>query len=350
MSKLASQPVLENPATTTAIAANGNGNGQGSGAGGINGGGGTIGPQEERDFYFFHPDHLGSSSYVTDIEGEVFQHVEYFPFGETWVEEHSNRQRTPYLFTGKELDEDTQLYYFGARYYDPRTSVWQSPDPILADYLTRMPENQNSVFQPDVLNLYGYVSNSPIQWTDPTGKEKADNWRQAETRAMARLRRQGHTILNAQRRVTATREGYPFGRRFDMVSERNGVYYLTEVKFSQSEERQQSNARRIWRRINPFRKLLGVAGIGRAGTVMAQLYHDGLDSDINLSGRTIGEGEAQGLSEFDGEVVIRWELWSNTRDERIVDLSFLKRVSDPEERERLQQEFVDGLMEDLSVQ
>jgi RHS repeat-associated protein len=61
--------------------------------------------------------------------------VEYFPFGETWVEEHSNRQRTPYLFTGKELDEDTGLYYYGARYYDPLTSVWQSPDPILVDYL-----------------------------------------------------------------------------------------------------------------------------------------------------------------------------------------------------------------------
>ncbi|WP_414709498.1 RHS repeat domain-containing protein [Ramlibacter sp.] len=44
--------------------------------------------------------------------------MEYFPFGETWVEESSNTQRTPYLFTAKELDEETGLYYFGARYYD----------------------------------------------------------------------------------------------------------------------------------------------------------------------------------------------------------------------------------------
>ena len=53
----------------------------------------------------------------------------------SWVEQNSNVQRTPYLFTAKELDEETKLYYFGARYYDPRTSVWQSADPILEKYL-----------------------------------------------------------------------------------------------------------------------------------------------------------------------------------------------------------------------
>ncbi len=104
---------------------------------------------------------------MTDIDGEVFQHVEYFPFGETWVEEHSNRQRTPYLFTGKELDEDTQLYYFGARYYDPRTSVWQSPDPILARYLKGSPNS--GVENPKNLNLYSSTWNNPVKYTDPDG-------------------------------------------------------------------------------------------------------------------------------------------------------------------------------------
>ncbi|UWQ09737.1 SpvB/TcaC N-terminal domain-containing protein [Aliiroseovarius crassostreae] len=151
--------------------ANGNGNGSGGGNGGGTGGGsggtGTTGPQEERIFYFYHPDHLGSSSYVTDIDGLVFQHVEYFPFGETWVEEHSNRQRTPYLFTGKELDEDVQLYYFGARYYDPRTSVWQSPDPVLAGYLGGT--LAGGVFAPRNLSLYSYAGGNPVRVTDPEG-------------------------------------------------------------------------------------------------------------------------------------------------------------------------------------
>ncbi|UWQ06669.1 HYD1 signature containing ADP-ribosyltransferase family protein [Aliiroseovarius crassostreae] len=107
---------------------------------------------------------------MTDIDGLVFQHVEYFPFGETWVEEHSNRQRTPYLFTGKELDEDVQLYYFGARYYDPRTSVWQSPDPILAEYLNGKRSGEG-VFTPVNLNLFGYSHQRPVIMLDPDGNE-----------------------------------------------------------------------------------------------------------------------------------------------------------------------------------
>ena len=85
----------------------------------------------EKDQFFYHADHLGSSNYVTDANGALYEHLEYFPFGETWVQESSNTQRTPYLFSGKELDEETGLYYYGARYYDPRTSQFISTDPLL---------------------------------------------------------------------------------------------------------------------------------------------------------------------------------------------------------------------------
>jgi RHS repeat-associated protein len=122
----------------------------------------------EKDLYFYHPDHLGSSSYVTDAQGKRYEHLEYFPFGETWVEESSNTQRTPYLFTSKELDEETGLYYFGARYYDPRTSVWQSVDPVLGDYLGGKPNN--GVFSSKNLSLYSYVGHGPPIGVDPTGK------------------------------------------------------------------------------------------------------------------------------------------------------------------------------------
>jgi hypothetical protein len=44
---------------------------------------------------------------VTDVNAKVYEHVEYFAFGETWVLENSNQQNTPYLFTGKEFDEET---------------------------------------------------------------------------------------------------------------------------------------------------------------------------------------------------------------------------------------------------
>jgi len=113
---------------------------------------------------------LGSSSYVTDIDGLVFQHIEYFPFGETWVEEHSNRQRTPYLFTGKELDEDTQLYYYGARYYDPRTSVWQSADPLLYELFNGGGSGEG-IYDPAKFALYSYTRQNPVGLVDPVGKD-----------------------------------------------------------------------------------------------------------------------------------------------------------------------------------
>ena len=85
--------------------------------------------------YFYHQDHLGSTGFATDATGEVYQHLEYFPFGETWVDEVSDDTRVPYRFTGQEFDQETKLYYYGARYYDPRTSAWQNPDPALGQYL-----------------------------------------------------------------------------------------------------------------------------------------------------------------------------------------------------------------------
>ncbi|MDY6930099.1 MAG: colicin E3/pyocin S6 family cytotoxin, partial [Pseudomonadota bacterium] len=128
----------------------------------------------EKDQYTYHPDHLGTSAYITHTNGQVYQHLEYFPFGETWVEEHSNKQRTPYLFTAKELDEASQLYYFGARYYDPRTSVWQSVDPILGDYLGHDPRTlrgMGGVFVSQNLSLYSYTHQNPVKFVDPDGNE-----------------------------------------------------------------------------------------------------------------------------------------------------------------------------------
>ena len=110
--------------------------------------------------YFYHPDHLGSTSYITDASGEVYHHLEYFAFGETFVEEHSNRKHTPYKFNGKELDEETGLYYYGARYYDARTSIFISTDPHMESYPGWTP--------------YNYYANNPVNITDPTGMDWYD--------------------------------------------------------------------------------------------------------------------------------------------------------------------------------
>ena len=82
----------------------------------------------EKMQFYYHPNHLGISSYITNLDGEVSQHIEYVPFGEVFIEEHNNTWNTPYLFNAKEFDEETGLYYYGARYYEPRLSLWMSTD------------------------------------------------------------------------------------------------------------------------------------------------------------------------------------------------------------------------------
>jgi RHS repeat-associated protein len=90
---------------------------------------------DELGIYYYQGDHLGSSNIITDRRGRVYEHMEYFPYGETWVDEQRNTTHLPYRFTGKELDPETGMYYFGARYYEPVTSRWVSADPILDEYL-----------------------------------------------------------------------------------------------------------------------------------------------------------------------------------------------------------------------
>ena len=59
----------------------------------------------------------------------------------------------PYLFNGKELDQETGLYYYGARYYDPKVSIFVNVDPLV-----------EKTMQP-----YAYVNNNPVMLIDPTG-------------------------------------------------------------------------------------------------------------------------------------------------------------------------------------
>ncbi len=130
----------------------------------------------EKMQFYYHPDHLGSSSYITNLDGEVSQHIEYVPFGEVFIEERNNTWNTPYLFNAKELDEETGMYYYGARYYEPRLSLWMSVDPI-SNYDPRNEENyldgehNGGVYNPYNLFPYGYCYQTPVVLVDPNGKQ-----------------------------------------------------------------------------------------------------------------------------------------------------------------------------------
>ena len=79
-----------------------------------------------------------------------------------------------YRFTSKEFDRETGLYYFGARYYEPKLSNWMSVDPSGFELINPMdsegkPRKGYSIVE--ALNWYAYVGNNPVIFVDPTGEE-----------------------------------------------------------------------------------------------------------------------------------------------------------------------------------
>jgi RHS repeat-associated protein len=104
--------------------------------------------------------HLGTAGVETDPDGVVLTYEEFFPFGGTAFRAGDGRKR--YRYTAKEKDLETGLYYHGARYYAPWLGRWVSPDP--AGLV-------------DGTDVYAYVENNPIKFSDPTGLWERPSWR-----------------------------------------------------------------------------------------------------------------------------------------------------------------------------
>ncbi len=105
--------------------------------------------------YFYHSDHLGSSAFITRADGDIEQHLQYMPFGETFIDQRMDEWSSRYTFSAKEKDPATSYNYFGARYYDSEVSVWLSVDPM---------SDERSWISP-----YNYVQWNPLNRIDPTG-------------------------------------------------------------------------------------------------------------------------------------------------------------------------------------
>ena len=111
----------------------------------------------KEETFYYHSDHLGSTSYITDDKANITQYDAYLPYGELLVDEHSSSEDLPYKFNGKQFDEETGLYYYGARYMNPITSLWYGVDPLAEKF-------------PNI-GAYVYCHGNPINMIDPDGKD-----------------------------------------------------------------------------------------------------------------------------------------------------------------------------------
>ncbi len=129
-------------------------------------GGQRIALRRDNALYFVHTDHLGSSSLLTNEQGQQVAgtRLKYFAYGAPRPEAASSthnafaRGYTPATYTGQTRDASTGLMYYGARFFDPALGIFLAPDSIV-------PEPGN----PAALNRYSYVLGNPLRYTDPTG-------------------------------------------------------------------------------------------------------------------------------------------------------------------------------------
>ncbi len=103
---------------------------------------------------YFLVDHLGTTRSLADSGGTITSNLNYDSFGNVT----SGSASTRYTYTGRELDSETGLMYYRARWYDPQLGRFVSEDPI--------------GFEGGDVNLYAYVENEPLNFGDPRGLER----------------------------------------------------------------------------------------------------------------------------------------------------------------------------------
>ncbi|MBL7706322.1 MAG: RHS repeat-associated core domain-containing protein, partial [Taibaiella sp.] len=109
---------------------------------------------------YVYSNHLQSASLELDGIGDIISYEEYHPYGTTAFQAKNasiNAVAKRYRYTGKERDEESGLYYHGARYYIPWLCRWTAIDPMESKYAGMSP--------------YNYSFNNPIMWNDPSGAE-----------------------------------------------------------------------------------------------------------------------------------------------------------------------------------
>lgn len=110
-----------------------------------------------RIMYWYHPDYVSNVDMVTDKSGEAYELFLYNAWGESlhhWTSSSTNSWSSPYRFNSKELDSETGMHYYGARYHHPKLSVWMSVDPLAHQ----------------TLEAYQFTGNNPIALIDPDGR------------------------------------------------------------------------------------------------------------------------------------------------------------------------------------
>ena len=109
-------------------------------------------------FEYYHPDHLHSAEILSTSSGGLYQHYEYSAYGQGRYTNSGTAFPISRRYTSQVLDEETGLYCYAARYYDPVLGRFIQPDTMIAN-----------AFNPQAYDRYGYALDNPLLYVDPTG-------------------------------------------------------------------------------------------------------------------------------------------------------------------------------------
>ncbi|MBL9167633.1 MAG: hypothetical protein JNN07_07820, partial [Verrucomicrobiales bacterium] len=127
-------------------------------------------PDDSLRIRYFHQDHLGSSSCVSDSRGGIVEETAMYPFGAARNDFQPRGVQENYQFTQKERDKETALDYFEARYLSAGLGRFASVDPLLLGVPPEL------LATPQALNAYAYTQSNPLNLLDPTGTESVAEW------------------------------------------------------------------------------------------------------------------------------------------------------------------------------
>lgn len=132
--------------------------------------------ERKGETYYYHADGLGSVMALTDQRHKAVESYDYTSFGE--LKQQGDKVKNTYTFTAREWDEEVELYFYRARYYDAETGRFISKDPLLNNFINGGVRSKRCgpkslagivLEQPQELNPFVYVVNNPISKIDPFG-------------------------------------------------------------------------------------------------------------------------------------------------------------------------------------
>lgn len=119
--------------------------------------------------YHNHLDHLDSTKAVTTPDGYLNQELQYYPFGQTRKDNQYGNLTQSNQYIGQNFDQETDLSYLNARYYDGERGQMLSQDPVFLG--VGVDERSTLILKdPQLQNSYGYSRNNPLIYKDPNGE------------------------------------------------------------------------------------------------------------------------------------------------------------------------------------